>query len=120
VYVRPFPNGDGKWQLSADGGTDPRWRADGRELFYTDRPQLGSIFAVDIKAGSSFSFGAPRKLFETNSLAIGHPGTPPARYVVSRDGQRFLFPTIGRSLSVADPNSSPIAVVVNWAAALQK
>ena len=55
-----------------------------------------------------------------NALALAHPGPVASRFVVSRDGQQFLFPAIGRSLSSTDSNSSPIAVVVNWAAALQK
>ena len=48
VYVRSFPDDDGKWQVSTAGGTEPRWRGDSKELFYLERAQLGSLMSVGV------------------------------------------------------------------------
>src|SRR5207244_4626643 len=65
IYVRPFPNGDGKWQISAGGGFWPRWRRDGNELFYVDKPLGGKLMAVEIKAATAaFQTAAPKALFD--------------------------------------------------------
>jgi tricorn protease-like protein len=121
LYVRPFPAGDGKWQISTAGGWEPRWRGDSRELFYADRAQQGAIMSVDITGtGSAFSFSSPRKLFDMVALTSAHPGSSAMRYAVTRDGQRFLIPVIPRAATFSDATSPPIAVVVNWAAALGK
>jgi eukaryotic-like serine/threonine-protein kinase len=121
LYVRPFPTGDGKWQISTGGGWEPRWRGDSRELFYADRAQQGWTMSVEISGtGSAFSFGAPRRLFEMLTLTAAHPGSTAMRYAVTRDGQRFLIPTLPRAATFADASSPPIAVVVNWAAAFGK
>jgi len=96
----------GKWQISVSGGELPRWRNDGKELFYHSGT---TYYAVDVKTdGPSFSAGIPRALFQiptVNSSATG--GSP---FVVTRDGQRFLV------LEATDEkvSSSPINVVVNW------
>ena len=122
VYIRPFPKGDGKWQISTAGGWDPRWRGDSKELFFENRVQLSSMMAVDVNsAGSALSFKSPRRLFDMTTLGRPHPGAGDApRYAVSHDGQRFLIRTNPRATTFADSSSSSIAVVVNWAAALQK
>ena len=122
LYIRPFPNGDGKWQISTAGGWEPRWRGDSRELFYADSAQLGSMMAVDLNgAGAALSFGAPRKLFDMTARTVAHPGAEGyMRFAVSDDGHRFLIPTNTRGATFGDSTSPPIAVVVNWAAALQK
>ena len=122
LYVRPFPSGDGKWQISTAGGWEPRWRGDSRELFYADSLQLGSMMAVDINgASAALSFGNPRKLFDMTARSVVHPGAEGyMRYAVSHDGQRLLIPTNSRAATFADSSSSPIAVVVNWVAALKK
>jgi Tol biopolymer transport system component len=110
VYVQGF-NLDpsqprGKWQISTAGGELPRWRRDGKELYYHFGTQY---FAVDVKTdGPSFVAGVPRPLFETN--AVGSTGSGGSPYVVSSDGKRFLV------LAATDEKvpSSPIDVVVNW------
>jgi len=84
----------------------PRWRRDGKELYYHFGTQY---FAVDVKTdGPSFVAGVPRPLFETN--AVGSTGSGGSPYVVSSDGKRFLV------LAATDEKvpSSPIDVVVNW------
>jgi Tol biopolymer transport system component len=104
VYVRDLsPRGErgpGKWQVSAGGGWEPRWRRDGKELLYT----AGStIMAVAVKpVGPSFQAGAPRALFE-----VPMPRLASHRFDVTRDGQRLLVDT----LVTAD---EPVRVLVNW------
>jgi eukaryotic-like serine/threonine-protein kinase len=110
VYVQGF-NLDpsqprGKWQISTEGGELPRWRRDGKELYYHSGTQY---FAVDVNTdGPSFVAGIPKLLFETH--AVGTTGSGGSPYVVSSDGQRFLV------LAATDEKapSSPIDVVVNW------
>ncbi len=85
IYVRPFPDGDGKWQASANGGTLPRWRSDGSELYYVEG---GTLMAVSVSSELGFTPGQPQPLFEA-------PGLAPVQidlggYDVAADGQRFL------------------------------
>ena len=110
VFVQTYPPGGGKWQISVKGGYDPSWRADGRELYY----MLGSkLYAVDIStAGGRFEAGTPRELFEVKDL---HPELRRNRYIVTRDGQRFLFLTVPQG-----PDRTSLNVVVNWDAQLPK
>jgi Tol biopolymer transport system component len=122
IYVRPFPMGLSKWQVSTAGGQFPRWRADGHELFYMSQQANGKLMAVEVRsAGSTFEVGAPKALFD--SLLVGNLAHPSGGnyhpYAVSRDGQRFLIPSFPASSSAADAASSPIAVVLNWAAGLR-
>ncbi len=104
IYLRPFPNANGgKWRVSgASVGFAPRWRADGKEIFYAD--ESGRIIAVPVKLGEqSPELGLPQVLFQTGALGR-------AQYEVSRDGTRFLVP-------VANPRSQaevPLSVVLNW------
>jgi Tol biopolymer transport system component len=109
VYVTPFPGAGGKWQVSTAGGTSPRWRRDGRELFYMT--QDNRIMSVEIGAkGDRLEIGAVRPLFQTRSLQ-GPGGT----YDPSADGKRFLI--VSESEQVT---SEPITLVVNWTAALPR
>jgi eukaryotic-like serine/threonine-protein kinase len=110
VYVRPFPNAAvGKWQVSIGGGGQPRWRRDGKELFYIAPDKY--LVAVDVKTGETFERGTSRPLFDTrvggNYAVVGRVAF---LYAPSADGQRFL----AASFPEADP--SPITVVLNWAA----
>src|SRR5262249_12095065 len=61
IYVQPFPASGGKWQISTAGGVTPRWRADGKELFYISLDR--KLMAVDITAAAKFEAGIPRPLF---------------------------------------------------------
>lgn len=103
VYVQPFPDGGNRQQISADGGSEPRWRKDGRELFYLTHSELMS---VDIPNGDPRLAGTPRSLFETQVPLTGNPYR--MNYVVTRDGKRFLI-----NSRVGDPLSA-IHVIVNW------
>jgi Tol biopolymer transport system component len=109
VYVQTFPVSSGKWPISNKGGLRPRWRSDGKELFYIT-PE-GKLMAVEIKAGSTFEPGVPSLLFDV-ATARALPNTP---YDIAADGQRFLFIS-GR----VDASPSSLAVVLNWTADLKK
>src|SRR5204862_7360273 len=92
AVVLPFVTGPGKWQVSVDGGNSPRWRRDGRELFFMAQISRGKMMAVDVKSvGTSLEFGPPRALFDSDyvNLSAGHPYKT---YAVTADGQRFLIP----------------------------
>jgi serine/threonine protein kinase len=109
VYVQTFPLSDRKWQVSTDGGYEPRWRADGREIYYLSEDRR--LMAVSVGAGPSFA--VPRILFQTRVPE----GVTSRRthYVPSRDGQRFLIDT-----QSGDALPNPITVVLNWQAELKK
>jgi eukaryotic-like serine/threonine-protein kinase len=85
IYVQPYPAPGGKSQISTDGGTEPVWNPNGRELFYRS---VGKMMAVEITAQPSFSVGKPKVLFEGQYQLTA--GTFP-NYDVSADGQRFLM-----------------------------
>src|SRR5258708_34530017 len=99
VYVRPFPPGEGKWKISTAGGTQPRWRGDGKELFYAAAD--GKITAVAVKAGtSSFEPGVPAPLFEshiTSGLVNAFP------YDATTAGKRFPAVTTAAPIAGSFP-----------------
>ncbi len=112
VYVSAFPNPTSKWQVSRGGGEEPRWRRDGKELFYLSSD--GKMSAVPVKVGNSFEAGPPDTLFQT------HPRQPVSAmdffsYDVTADGQRFLINT-----KVDEPSAPPLSIVLNWASDLEK
>jgi eukaryotic-like serine/threonine-protein kinase len=106
--VQPFPPTGGKWQVSTGGGRSPRWRADGRELFYLTPG--GEMRVVSIAEGRSFAAGPPHALFRLDGISPGGPGN--TSYEVTRDGRRFLV-----NLSKRAPPASSVSVILNWAAA---
>src|SRR5262249_34115514 len=121
IYVQSFPPGRGKWQISNKGGLFARWRSDGKELFYLDRTSFGQVVAVAIHAtGSTFEFSAPRPLFDSGYLntALGHTGNWNT-FDVSADGQLFLIPRLELT-NITGALNTPITVVLNWSAALNK
>ncbi|HET9386257.1 MAG TPA: protein kinase [Gemmatimonadales bacterium] len=117
VYIQPFPGPGGKIQVSNSGGTDPRWRRDGRELFFVAAD--GKLMAVPIEItadGQTLNPGAPMALFQTRlatggNIAIGWLTRP--QYAVASDG-RFLM-----NVAVDTP-VEPITIVLNWDAGLKK
>ena len=111
VYVRPFPAAAGKWQVSTGGGEQPRWRNDGKELFYLSADH--KLMAVDVNTeGATFEQHAPKALFVTR---VGGIDTPGDYYAVTSDGQRFLLNNL-----VEEAAHTPITVVVNWTADLKR
>jgi len=116
VYVASFqgPGGapGGKWQVSTSGGTQPRWRGDGKEIFFVSPAPENTLMAATVTArDTGFEVGAIKPLF-----AVRPSGTPRNSYQVSADGQRFLV-NMGPAQS-ATP--TPITVVVNWTAGFKK
>ena len=107
IYVRPFPGPGGKWQISVDGGMEPYWSSDGKQIFFRNREQL---LAVDVDTTSGFSAGRPRVVLEEMKTLL-----PEHNYSVAADGQRFL---VIESAEEGDTGPDRINVVVNWFEAL--
>ncbi|HEY6051349.1 MAG TPA: protein kinase [Thermoanaerobaculia bacterium] len=107
VYVQSFPEPGGKWQISTAGGYEPRWRADGKELYYRGDDQ--KLMAVGIETNPKFTAGMPKALFQSRfETAITRN-----RYMPSPDGSRFLaVGTLGRE------SITPTTVALNWFAEL--
>jgi dipeptidyl aminopeptidase/acylaminoacyl peptidase len=87
IYVTSFPAAAGKWQVSRGGGTEPRWRADGRQIFYIG--PNGMLTAVTANAESAFVTGTPTPLFQVRGRAP-ISNTDVFTYDVAKDGKRFL------------------------------
>ena len=105
IYVQLYPGPGGKWQISTEGGTEPAWNPNGRELFYRSGDKM---MAVDIATQTGFAAGKPRMLFERHYVPT--PGTN-SNYDISTDGQRFLM------LKATDQEQAAptqINVVLNW------
>jgi hypothetical protein len=108
IYVKPFPEPGGKWQVSTGGGLEPRWRGDGKELFYLAPDD--KVMAVEVGTGAAFEAGTPQALFVTSlKNASG------SHYDVTPDGQRFLL-----NRPIGEESSPPITLVQNWTAFLNR
>jgi len=103
IYVQPVPANGSKWQISKTGGAAPRWRRDGKELFY--RTPTRNVMAVPVQIGSTITAGSPQMLFEAPSLM----------YAPLADGQKFVMAVPADGSQVP-----PLTVVTNWQAGLKK
>lgn len=113
VYVSPFPSVNGKWQVSTSGGEEPRWRQDGRELFYVSAD--GKMTAVAVKTTTAgFEAGSPVALFQTRRRQP-ISAQDVFSYDVSGDGKKFLIAT-----KVDEANAAPVSVLLNWASQMDK
>jgi serine/threonine protein kinase/Tol biopolymer transport system component len=112
IYVTSFPEPQGKWQVSVGGGEQPRWRGDGKELFYLSSDS--KMMAVPVTAGANFEARTPVALFQA-APRQAIPIYDLFVYDVSRDGQRFLINT-----QVKQAESAPMSIVLNWTAKLNK
>jgi Tol biopolymer transport system component len=112
IYVTSFPDARGKWQVSTGGGEQPRWRGDGKELYYLSSDR--KMMTVPVTLGDKFDAGIPVVLFQATPR---QPVTSTDQFVydVSRDGQRFLINT-----PVKQADNPPMSVVLNWTAKLNK
>jgi eukaryotic-like serine/threonine-protein kinase len=111
VYVQPFPNATGgKWLVSTSGGSEPRWSADGKELFYFAGQTL---MVVPVSLQPTFSIGSAARLFEAPVQPWYVNDTD--RWQVSADGRRFLL-----LVSEGETAAPPIDVVVNWSSLLRR
>jgi predicted Ser/Thr protein kinase len=105
IYIESIPAGKKRWQVSTEGGNWPIWRHDGKELFYRQGRDVMAVPAAI--SASDLQIGKPQKLFTAPI---------PQRFLVSRDGQRFLL-----TLPVEDIQGSPPIVIDNdWRAGLKK
>jgi Tol biopolymer transport system component len=109
VYVTSFPEAHGKWQVSNAGGDQPRWRSDGKELFYLGPDS--KMTAVPVKTGANFDAGTPTALFQANPRELVATSEQ-FSYDVSKDGQKFLINTQLKT------GMAPMSVVLNWTAKL--
>jgi len=109
IYVQTFPEPGGKWQVSNEGGNDPSWREDGKEIYYRSPDQ--KLMAVEIHGGADFQAGVPQALFPIR-IRVGNPRN---KYTPYPDGQRFMIAApLGRDAM------SPTTIVLNWPAGLGK
>ena len=113
IFVRAFPGPGGPWRVSTDGGNEPQWNPNGRELFYRSARKM---MAVDVDTAAGFTSGKPHLLFEGDFDQV-QQGFVRANYDVSPDGQRFLMV---QPATPAEPPPSQITVVLNWSEELKR
>ena len=119
VYVQAFPGPGPKIQVSSEGGTDPVWRRDGRELFYRNGD---SMIVVPVVTEPTFAAGRPQQLWKASyshgmSSSCGAPGLTSSNYDVTADGQRFLMV---RDDDIEKEGSREIILVQGWAGELSR
>jgi eukaryotic-like serine/threonine-protein kinase len=105
IYVTRFDRPGEKWGVSREGGRNPRWRRDGKELFFLSANN--DIMAAGVKLGDTFDSGTPSALFRSDAIVD-------VDWDISADGQRFI---VGRA---AETQTPPFALVVNWTADLKR
>jgi eukaryotic-like serine/threonine-protein kinase len=114
IYVQSFPGPGNRRQISTGGGSQPRWRRDGKELFYISPD--GTLMAVPIGIpGQAPNPGVPVPLFKTRIVGGVAASIQKAQYAVAPDGRRFLI-----NVTIEESVASPITVVTNWAQSLKK
>jgi Tol biopolymer transport system component len=118
VFVRPYPTTGQQWKVSANGGEAPRWRRDGKELFFLIPPDRGGgIMSAKIDAGASFRSETPTRLFAQPIRVLGGFLRSGVEYDVAPDGQSFIavvmHPRVAREVPTLD-------VFVNWMSALAR
>jgi len=107
IYVTSFPGANGKWQVSRGGGSEPRWRGDGKELFYI--APGGMLMAAPVAVESTFATGTPSPLFQIHGRAP-ISSTDVFTYDVTKDGKRFLV-----NRYVKPEHIAPLTIVLNAA-----
>jgi Tol biopolymer transport system component len=107
IYVQNFPPAGGRWQISTDGGVEPSWSPDGKELFYL---HLDKLMALDVNSLDRFESGTPHPLFEA---PFGNHGR--SAYAIASDGKKFLV-----NIRAEATDSLPMTVVLNWPAAVKR
>ncbi len=111
IYIRPFPTGPGVWKVSVDGGMQPRWRADGQELYFVRAlsPTRLLLMAAAVKAAGreAVRVATPERLFELHASPVV-PQRNSFAYSPYPDGQRFLVNTLVES------SQAIVNVLTNW------
>jgi len=108
IYVQEFPDARNKWQVSTNGGAEPYWRADGKELFYRSGR---TIVGVPVQIGQTFVAGTPAPIVDTRFSASVARGL----YRPSADGQKFLV-----LAPPASQTDTPSSVILNWTSVLRR
>ena len=109
IYIQPFPEGGSKRRVSTNGGGQPRWRSDGRELFFV---QGNTLVAASVTLAPTFSVGSAKRLFQAEDAFARRGSSTMGRaysYDVSADGQRFVLVE-----PLEDASTPSIHVVQNW------
>jgi Tol biopolymer transport system component len=107
VYVRPFPGPDRRWPVSTQGGTQPMWDRNGKEIFY----RIGNkMMVVDVSGSVNLTLSQPRQLFDQRYV---FQNISLANYDVSPDGQRFV-------MVKDEAGSGRLNVVLNWTEELKR
>ncbi len=99
IYVRPFPTGNGKWQISTSGGEFPVWSRDGKEIFYHQSGGITMTVSVD-GSGAAFSVGAAKKLFDIPRSIV---------FDATADGQQFLT-----AILLGAQTAAPVTLITQW------
>jgi eukaryotic-like serine/threonine-protein kinase len=110
VFVQSVPVSGGKWQISTNGGDQPAWRRDGKELFYLSPTR--KMMSVSVTTGAAFEAGMPHALFDT---PIPNSSVTDRNVYATADGQRFLLRRV-----LDDRSAVPSTIVLDWPAALKK
>ena len=111
IYVQPFPAAGGPFMVSKDGGVQPMWRRDGKELFFLSPD--ATMMAASVDTAGQFQASIPTPLFSASTIT--NPALSGRHYAVTKDGRRFLVNVIQET-----SRTIPLMVVVNWPAAVQK
>jgi Tol biopolymer transport system component len=107
LYLQPFPTGAGRWQVSTAGGVRPRWRGDGRELFFQSLD--GELMAMDMKeAAGAPQLGTPHALFKVNTVV-----PPSGPFALAPDGSKILV-----NATTTQQSTEPLVIVTDWTADL--
>jgi eukaryotic-like serine/threonine-protein kinase len=117
VYIKPFPNGEGKWRVSTGGGGLPHWSRSGNELFFVSHnaadsadPRGTNLMVVKIQTKPTLVLGTPQKLFSQAGVHVDRPSGVLDGYDVTPDGQHFVMLE-----GLEDPNKHQVLTVVqNW------
>ena len=107
VYVQEFPEPQNKWQISANGGRQPHWSSDGRQLYFRDA--LNAIMVAAVETNGPFKAGAPQKRPQTRFAPI----LLRSHYRPAKDGRFLVLAPAGAEDMV------PISVVMNWTSAIR-
>jgi Tol biopolymer transport system component len=107
VYVQQFPGPGGKWQISTEGGVEPHWSGDGKEIFYTAADS--KIESAAVETGATFNAAIPRTLFDARLEPVGRRN----RVAVTRDGKQFLLLS-----PLGKERMQPLNVILHWTASL--
>jgi eukaryotic-like serine/threonine-protein kinase len=121
IYVRPFPltADSGKWTVSNGGGVMPRWRRDGKELFFLTT-NFHTVMVAEVSNTPSFTASVPVPAFSAsiqNNAATGGGGSDSFNWDVTADGKKFLLATVATQEHLPQP---AISVVLNWTALLKQ